>query len=163
MIICRNGTELHNLLLRDITKQIDIEITPSLKDILESYVDSEIYDAYTPKYKGWGYAEGGKWIRATYARRNDIGNKLTSIVDSTRGEVTVTTLEKPNTSRYGGDWINAFNQIHGSFFLLLERTAPGLWHGGFSRPVIPLAQEEVNNSPDIRSSIQSLLNSMSCV
>lgn len=113
-------------------KVLEEYFAPHIEDVLKKHVQSDIYDAYTPK-------EGG-WINGTtYQRRHSLLNTIESQIN---GNVMATTSSaSPSPSvRKGSVWGSA----DGAFFDLLASGNMGIWRGGFPRPAVERAQAEID-------------------
>ena len=126
--------------------------------ILKEHIVDDIYGAYTPKKDGWvvGRVAGSSkvdWTRQTYQRRNDLPNSVMSILEADGQTLTITNdngKATPMPALYG----SFHNRRPGSFLQLLESGNMGLWRGGFARPAVSNAQEEIDSSADIIAAIE---------
>lgn len=144
----------------DISAGLNTTIAPAVKDIITKRLQRDVY-SYRLKPNGWGKKVNGVWKRSTYERRRALENNLISEVDVSDCELLVTSNALPNDSRTKGapkNWFHA--QENGAFFLLLERKNPGLWAGGFRRPVIRNAQREVSKNKKIDRAFKTLVGSL---
>lgn len=135
-------------------KQIlDKQVAPIAKRIVKEHIQTDIYDAYTPKENGW-VLDGEP---ATYERRYSLLKRgtlyHTFIKDD---EILITNDVKAMPSIVKG-W-SFRHRYPGAFLKLLEIGNMGIWHGGFPRPAISNAQKEIDKSSEIRKAIQRALD-----
>lgn len=160
MIYYSTEAGLKNAIQKDISSRLHNKLAPTVKNIIKERLESDIY-SYKLKSNGWGEKYNGRWSRGTYKRRRELKKKLISKVDTRSGTLLITSNALPNDSRTKGAPSNWFHsQDNGAFFLLLERDNPGLWAGGFKRPIIQNAQEEVKTSKRVAQAIQNIVDSM---
>lgn len=130
----------HEILKRD--------VAPVAKEIVKKHIQHDIYDAYTPIPHGW---VGG----TTYQRRHTLpGSVYATFVHD--DEIMITSNVTASKSVVPG--YSFHNRRPGSFLKLLETGRMGIWRGGFPRPAIGRAQEEIDHSSAIRRAIQSGLD-----
>lgn len=114
------------------------------EEVLKKHVQADVYDAYSPKHKGWvSTSPSGEIRRATYQRRYDLLN-VKSVIQSD-GTLLVTSDSSVRDPIVRGSSFSDHGDPAGSFFRLIESDSHGLWRGGFSRPVIQNAQKEVDS------------------
>lgn len=121
------------------------EVAPVVEEILRRHIQTDIYDAYTPKEGAWVDGQ-------TYERRHVLEDAITSeIIDG--GTLFVTSVAAANDSVVRG---YEFSNDHpGAFLELLESGNMGIWRGGFARPAVTNAQSEVDGSAEIRMLIEN--------
>ena len=121
------------------------------KEVLERYINNNIYGSYTPKENGWVKKGKSKktgqevWIRATYERRYDLTKKIFADTEDNGTVVVVSTRASVMDPISGADWDDG-GDPGWSFLKLLESGNMGLWAGGKARSVIKEAQEYVDSS-----------------
>lgn len=108
-------------------------IAPYVEDVLSDYIESHIYEAYTPKENGW--------VHGTYHRRHALTWGIFSKIE---GDYLLTTSNAPPSRSITG--AATWGSDGGAFFDLLASDNLGIWRGGFPRPVIPYAQAEVDRN-----------------
>lgn len=160
MIECSDWEQLVAEAQKACNKILEDDVAPVAKKILGEHILSDIYspDVYTPKPNGWVIKVGSKngkpiWQRATYKRRNKLPTKLTAELDGS-GVLVVSSTERPMTPVRGKfGYVNRLK--YGSLLYLLESDDMGLWRGGFPRPALTNAQNEMADSPKISQKIEA--------
>ena len=127
------------------------DVAPIAKEILKKHIQSDIYDVYTPTPNGWVNGE-------TYQRRHVLEEKLTSKISKiVRGAtLLISSNAPPSTPIVNGSTFKTKGQ--GSFLKMLEVGNMGFWRKNFPRPAVKNAQEEINNSNEIKSAIENGIN-----
>lgn len=127
---------------------LDRDVAPVARDIVKRHIQHDIYDVYTPIPNGW--VNG-----TTYQRRHVLSSSVyhTFVHDD---EIMVTSNATASKAVVPG--YSFHNRRPGSFLKLLETGRMGIWRGGFPRPAIGKAQEEINHSSAIRNAIRSGLD-----
>lgn len=108
-------------------------VAPYVEDILSEFIERCIYDVYTPKENGW--------VHGTYQRRHALTSGIFSKIED--DYLSTTSNAPPNRSITGA---TTWGSDGGAFFDLLASGNMGLWRGGFPRPVIPIAQAEIDRN-----------------
>jgi hypothetical protein len=134
---------------------LETDVAPVAEDILKRHIRDDIYGAYRPKTNGWVDEDGH---RATYERRNDLSNKVTSVFEQTftGTTITVTSTEIPRhpvRKGFAKTWWN-HNRTTGSLLQLLESGNMGIWRGGFARPAVSNTQEAFETDRRINAAIK---------
>lgn len=128
---------------------------PLVKDILLTHIQSDIYDAYTPKANGWVSADGHP---TTYERRYSLlDESAISHSFESPDTIVITSNALPSPSIGKSKFVS---QGDGSFLKMLAGNNHGLWRGGFPRPAVVNAQTEVNQSADLRAALQKELETL---
>lgn len=123
------------------------DIAKAAKRIVQSHAQSDIYGAYSPKPNAW---VGG----STYSRRHTLTGTIYSEYTKPN-EIMVTSKAAPSPAIIKG--YSFHNRRPGMFFKLLESGNIGIWKGGFLRPAITNAQNEINGGA-LDAVIQSALD-----
>lgn len=131
---------------------LETEIATWAKGVLRDRIIKDIYDVYTPKDNGWVISTPGGLRRATYERRKDLPRLVYSEMRGS-GRLFVTSSAQKSTSVYKS---KRYPVRAGDFLELIQGdiTKPngglGVWHKGFPRPAVSIAQYIVNkNLPTI--------------
>lgn len=140
---------------------LENEVSAYVKSVLRQHIVSDIYNAYHPKSMGWVSpvrTATGAWQPATYQRRYSLLQHITGYLTAP-GELFVTSTANKSPSIYRSAIYPSYD---GDFLRLLEGT-PGMpnnglgaWQGGFGRPAVTNAQQEINHN--IRPIIQRALS-----
>ena len=151
---CDSWEELMDVVQQRCTTILDKNIAPIAKDIVRKHIETDIYNAYTPKENGWVTSNG---TPTTYKRRKLL-LKRGSIYHtfSAADEIMITSNVTASPAIVKG--YSFRNRYPGAFLKLLETGNMGIWHGGFPRPAIGNAQKEIDNSSRIKRIIRSELN-----
>lgn len=127
------------------------DVAPVAKEILKKHIQSDIYGVYTPKPNGWVNGQ-------TYQRRHILESNIVERTSKTgRGATLLVSSYAPPSPPI----INGYaftNKGGGSFLKMLEVGNMGFWRKNFPRPAVKNAQEEINNSNEIKAAIQSGIN-----
>lgn len=105
-------------------------VAPVAEDILRRHIQTDIYDAYTPKTNGWVSSDGK---RETYQRRHVLERAVRSVLEDDN-TLLVTSTARPSPSVVKGH--NFINRYDGSFLELIQSGHTGIWKGGFPRPAV---------------------------
>lgn len=131
------------------------DVAPVAEDILRDHIMKDIYQKYTPKTNGWvTWTPNGGLVPATYRRRYSLLGYIHSKVEG-GGVLFVTSSAKRQPSIMPSSVSRGYPQYDGDFLKLLESGHMGLWRGGFARPAVSNAQQEMNNSPRIKTAIMN--------
>lgn len=122
-------------------------VAPVAEEVFKQHIKSDIYDAYTPKENGWVIRKNGGFHRATYQRRNDLADKVTSRMLK-KDTLLITSTARARTPLYG-----TFRHSEGSFLNLLETGNMGLWKHGFPRPVVANSELDFGKNTAIERAI----------
>lgn len=132
-------------LIPEIQAAILRDVAPIVEDILKRHIQTDIYDAYTPK--------PGAWVDdTTYERRHDLEENITSSFISQDTMLTTSTATA-NVSVVPGYEFS--DKYPGAFLELIGGNRLGIWRGGFARPAVANAQAEVDNSSLVQSAIRN--------
>lgn len=135
-------------------KQIlDKQVAPIAKRIVKKHIQTDIYDAYTPKEDGW--VSGGK--RETYKRRYSLLKRGTLYHTFIKDDEILVTNDVHAMPAIVKGW-SFRHRYPGAFLKLLEIGNMGIWRGGFPRPAISNAQKEIDKSSEIRKVIKRALD-----
>lgn len=119
------------------------DVAPVAEDILRKHIKTDIYGAYTPKQGGW--VNG-----TTYHRRHVLEDGIKSELTDNN------TLMVTSEATAGQSVVRGYhfsNRYAGAFLQLLESGHMGIWNGGFARPAVSNAQQEIDNSSRITSAV----------
>lgn len=123
-------------------------VAPTAETILKKHIQKDIYDAYTPKPRGWVG-------RQTYSRRHVLEGAVYSEITTKYSyhEMLITSKATASPAVVKG-W-SFHNRYPGAFLKLLESGNMGIWYGGFARPAVSNAQSEIDRSDEIVSKIRT--------
>ena len=135
------------------TKEILLnDVAPVAEEIFKKRIQSDIYDAYTPKPNGWvSIGADGVRHRTTYQRRYSLGDAVTSRLQS-EDTLLVTSTAKASPAVVKG-W-SFRDRYAGVFLKLLESGNMGIWRGGFARPAVTNTEREFLFGKDIPNAIK---------
>lgn len=120
------------------------DVSPIAEEILKKHINSDIYDAYTPKENGWVGHE-------TYQRRHVLENSIETFQNDKKNEILITSTATASPAIVSG-W-SFRNRYPGAFLKLLEKGNMGIWRGGFPRPAVSNTQNELDNSDAVAEAI----------
>lgn len=140
-----NGFAEYDGGMSSIIKQVMLQdIAPIVEDVLKKHIQSDIYDAYTPREGAWVDGE-------TYQRRHELEQHITSqMIDEKT--LLVTSDAAANDPIVPGYVFS--NNYAGAFLELLESGHMGIWQSGFARPAVQNAQAEVDHMSSIQTTIR---------
>lgn len=134
------------------------EVADKVAEILLKHIQSDIYDAYSPKVTRWGSwrATPPGWVRLNdrevqYSRRGSLMYDALGMYRAMQGDELFVTADAEANEAVYGSWSP---QGHGSFLQMLESGPGPVWKGAFPRPAISNAQEEVDSSPEIQEAFR---------
>lgn len=139
------------------SKILDKKVAPIAKKIVKEHIKTDIYDAYTPKENGWVTKDGKPTTyerRMLFFKRDGIFHKFTN----TRMDEIIVTSNVTASPAVVKGWSFHTHGRPGSFLKLLESGNMGIWTKGFPRPAISNAQEDINTSTLIETTINTELN-----
>lgn len=135
---------------KECPKILTKHVKPVMEDIVLSHILTDIYWAYEPK-------EGG-WFGGTYQRRGSLLDEENLYYELQDRDTTLLVTSKATPSPSVIKGYSFHNRRPGAFLKMLEGDDLGIWSGGFPRPAISNAQEEINRSGDIVKAIQTGIN-----
>lgn len=133
---------------------LDKAIAPIAKEIVRKHIQTDIYEAYTPRENAWVTSDGTPTTykrRRLLLKRGAIYHKF-----SAADEIMITSNVTASPAILKG-W-SFHNRYPGAFLKLLETGNMGIWRGGFPRPAIGNAQKEIDKSSEISRVIRRELN-----
>lgn len=119
------------------------------EDILLEHIETDIYDAYTPKAGGW-------LNDSTYPRRHALEQGVDSWLESS-DTLLITSKANPSPAIISGH--SVYGGESGGFLQLLESGNMGISGCQFPRPAVSQAQAEVDSSPAIMAALQRGIDS----
>lgn len=120
------------------------DVAPIAEELLRKHIKSDIYDVYTPRENAW--VNG-----STYQRRHVLEESITSFM-SDKNTLLITSSATASPAIVNG-W-SFHNRYPGAFLKLLESGNMGIWKRGFPRPAVSNTQDEIDQSPKIKSAIK---------
>lgn len=120
------------------------DVAPIAEELLRKHIKSDIYDVYTPRENAW--VNG-----STYQRRHVLEESITSFM-SDKNTLLITSPATASPAIVKG-W-SFHNRYPGAFLKLLESGNMGIWKRGFPRPAVSNTQDEIDQSPKIKSAIK---------
>ena len=151
---CDSWEALTDVVQQQCATILDKKVAPIAKSIVRKHIETDIYDAYTPKEDGWVTSDGTPTTykrRKLLLKRGAIYHKF-----SAADEIMVTSNVTASPAIVKG-W-SFRNRYPGAFLKLLETGNMGIWRSGFPRPAIGNAQKEIDRSSQIRQVIGQELN-----
>ena len=150
--MANNAAQLEAEARRAVDDMLKNDISVFTEAILKQHIWNDIYWAYVPKQGGWTLAgsrgNGQREADGTYKRRYSLPRSVYSaLVES--GVLMTTSKAKRRPSVKGN---HPQTGVPGEFLLLLEGDSGkynggmGIWQGGFPRPAVSRAQEEINQT-----------------
>lgn len=128
-------------------KILQTDVAPVAEKILKKHIKLDIYNAYTPKHNGWVTGDGH---RTTYQRRHELENNISSyMLNNDTLIITSTATASPSVVK----GYSFRNRYPGAFLKMLEVGNTGIWKGGFPRPAVKNAQNEIDSSKKITDAI----------
>ena len=120
------------------------DVAPIAEELLRKHIKSDIYDVYTNRENAW--VNG-----STYQRRHVLEESITSFM-SDKNTLLITSPATASPAIVNG-W-SFHNRYPGAFLKLLESGNMGIWKRGFPRPAVSNTQDEIDQSPKIKSAIK---------
>lgn len=134
---------------KEIPKILVEDVAPYVWEVLKKHIETDIYDAYTPK--------PGAWVHGTTYQRRHMLNADENKVVLMEGKDTVVVTSGANASPSVVKGYSFRNRYSGSFLALIESGNTGIWRGGFPRPAVANTEAELDKSNEFHDMIDEAL------
>lgn len=128
--------EAKNILLAD--------VAPVAKEVFKEHIQTDIYDAYTPKENGW---VGHK----TYERRYVLPDNVIAMLEDSETLV-VTSIATASKPIVKGSIFE--DREVGAFLHMIEYGDMGIWKKGFPRPAVKKTEADFKKNREIEAAIK---------